>query len=82
MDGGVGEVGAVTWILLVVLGALAVAGIFFLFWWFGMPYGVPRGAQRKKALRVLDERYARGEIPKPEYERKRRELEGGPSPAR
>jgi hypothetical protein len=70
------EIGALTWFLLVLVGALLIGGLFALMWWFGMPYGNRRGLERKKGRRVLDERYARGEIPRPEYERARRELEG------
>lgn len=80
MNGGeAGEIGAISWFLLMLIGTLAVAGIAGLMWWFGMPYGVHREeSRRKKALRILDERYARGEIPQAEYEEIRRELENPP----
>jgi len=46
------EIGALTWFLLVLVGALLIGGLFGLMWWFGMPYGNRRGLQRKKAQRV------------------------------
>lgn len=83
MNGGdPAEISLLSWFLMILIGTLIIGGIFGLFWWFGMPYGVHRGAsQRRKAMRILDERYARGEIPQAEYDRQRRELETRPPPA-
>jgi putative membrane protein len=37
-----------------------------------LPFGAPRGED--EALRILKERYARGEITKEEYEQRRKDL--------
>ncbi|MDR9439772.1 MAG: SHOCT domain-containing protein [Halomonas sp.] len=59
---------------LVILGAVALLR---WLWMSGKDSGKDSGnASRKTALDILQERYARGEIERDEYERKRRDLEG------
>ncbi|MCC6611019.1 MAG: SHOCT domain-containing protein [Burkholderiales bacterium] len=53
---------------------LIIAGIVVLGKWiFDRSGGAPRG---KSALDILEERYARGEIGKEEFEQKKRDIEG------
>lgn len=75
MDGGVGFThgaggffGILFWIILIALVVLAVS------WLSGAGFG--NRERGKSALDILDERYARGEIDKLEYEQKRREITG------
>lgn len=58
---------ALFWIL-VILGAVAVLR------WFDAGSRRSTEMQRKTPLEILQERYARGEIEKDEYEQKRRDL--------
>lgn len=58
-------------------------GFMWLFWlvviiaiiWVIKVIGRPAGT-RKRALELLDDRYARGEIERDEYEQKRKDLKG------
>lgn len=67
---GFGMIGMVLWWLLIVLG------IVLLVKWLvgGGPGGVRAAGDR--ALEILKERYARGEIDKKEFEEKKRDLRG------
>ncbi|MGM0983401.1 MAG: SHOCT domain-containing protein [Pseudomonadota bacterium] len=59
---------------LVILGVIALVR---WLWMSGTGSGKDGGeAPRKTALDILQERYARGEIEREEYERKRRDIEG------
>jgi len=59
---------------LVILGVIALVR---WLWMSGTGNGKDSGkAPGKTALDILQERYARGEIERDEYERKRRDLEG------
>lgn len=80
MNGGeAGEIGLLSWFLLILFGTLIIAAVMAAMWWFGMPYGIHREVwRRRKALRLLEERYARGEIAQSEYDEIRRELESEP----
>jgi putative membrane protein len=82
MDGGMGG----GWVMMVlgfllfilVLGAV-VAGVVYLVRGFSKPTDSGSAAQSGdsgSAQRMLDERYARGEIDKDEYEERRRNLNG------
>lgn len=68
------------WLLFVVLVIAVVALAVALtrsFTGREQPPGPP-SAQRSRALEVLDERYARGEIDGAEYDERRRRIEGYP----
>lgn len=60
------------WILMILFWGLVIAGIVATIKWFS-DQSRSRG---KTALEILQERYARGEIPKDEYEQKKRDLLG------
>ena len=65
-------------LFLLVVGAV-VAGVVYLARGLSKPSGGASAAQSRdggSAQRVLDERYARGEIDKDEYEERRRSLNG------
>jgi putative membrane protein len=82
MDGGMGG----GWVMMVlgfllfilVVGAV-VAGVVYLVRGFSKPTDSGSAAQSRdsgSARRMLDERYARGEIDRDEYEERRRNLNG------
>lgn len=52
-----------------------ILGVVVLVRWFGAGNNDPRETQRKTSLEILQERYARGEIEREEYEQKRCDLE-------
>lgn len=64
-----------------------LGGIFMILWWVLVIVGIAalvkwimsasdkRGSNARRALDILDERYARGEIDQEEYEKRRRDLE-------
>ena len=65
---GFGMIGmSLFWILLIVAIVALVRGM----WGGGNP---PAGEQKRTALDILKERYARGEIGRDEFEQKRRDL--------
>ena len=53
---------------------LVIVGIFVLVKWFAGQSSSRRDAREKTALEILQERYARGEIDRDEYEQKKRDL--------
>jgi putative membrane protein len=57
---------------------LIILGIVVLVKWLAVGFGPSRGgpATESRALEVLKERYARGEIGKEEFEQKKRDLQG------
>lgn len=63
-----GAVHMLLWWVLIILGIIVLAK-----WLFG---GFPRGERdtRDRALEILRERFARGEIQKDEFEQKKRDL--------
>jgi len=65
--GWFGMVHMVLWWLLLVLGIVVLAK-----WVFGSSGG--RGATEDRALSLLRERYARGEIDKEEFDKRKRDL--------
>lgn len=64
-------------LLALLLIAIVVAVVVAVARAFGpsRPSGLPPPASRSRGLEVLDERYAKGEIPREEYLQKRRDLE-------
>lgn len=63
------------WIVMIIFWALVVAAAIALVRWFGMRDRESGDARRRTPLEILQERYARGEIERDEYEQKRRDLE-------
>jgi putative membrane protein len=76
-----GENGELVWfgpgfggIFMILWWGLIIAGIVVLVrWLMGSSRSMPPG---KNAREILDERYARGEIEREEYEQRKRDLEG------
>ena len=69
MGGGLG------WIFMALFWVIVIAGAIALVRWLGTASNGSRDTQRKTPLEILQERYARGEIGKEEYEQKRADLE-------
>ena len=66
---GFGMIGMLLWWLLIILGIVLLAK-----WLFG---GGPGGGRsQNRALEILRERYARGEIDRKEFEERKRDLGG------
>ncbi|MGE3571233.1 MAG: SHOCT domain-containing protein [Burkholderiales bacterium] len=66
-----GVVHMVLWWFLIILGIVVLAK-----WLFGGSGGSGRSAEGDRALTILRERYARGEIDKQEFDARRRDLGG------
>ncbi|MGA7800338.1 MAG: SHOCT domain-containing protein [Gammaproteobacteria bacterium] len=71
--------GGFGWIFMILVGLLLIAGIAAVVKWVffppaAHPYGSGRNGQ--SALHILEERYARGEIDKEEFEERRQYLRG------
>ena len=62
-------------IFMIVVWALVILGVVALVRWLGTGTGDRGEAERKTPVEILQERYARGEIKREEYEQKRRDLE-------
>lgn len=61
------------WIFMIFWWVLVVVAlVMFIKWLAGQPGGV--GSRGKSAMEILEERYARGEIGKKEFEEKRKDL--------
>ena len=60
------------WIFMVIFWGLIIVGVFALIRWLATPAG-DRGG--KTALDILEQRYARGELERKEYEQKRKDLQ-------
>ena len=86
---GTGMGMGIGWIGMLLFWGLVIAGIVALVRWVGAQSGARSGAQSgapqnlsseapaRTPLLILQERYARGEIERDEYEIKRRDLNGG-----
>ena len=61
-------------LFMILFWGLILVGIFALFKWVSVQPLASNGTRGKTALEILQERYARGEILKEEYEEKRRDL--------
>ncbi len=66
------------WIVMLLFWALIVGGIALLVIWLFRETapGAPAPAAPSRALDILKERYARGEITREQYEEMKREIEG------
>ena len=67
-----------SWIFMVLMWGLIIVGIVVLGKWLMTQTSVGQGPPNKTAMEILQERYARGEINREEYEQKRRDLSAGP----
>ena len=70
MSGGMG----MGWIFMVLVWGLIIAGIVVLVKWLMTQNSMGQVPPNKTAMEILQERYARGEIDRDEYEQKRRDL--------
>lgn len=62
-------------IFMLLFWGLVILGIAALIRWLMMPSSPNRGSRDKSPLEIVQERYARGEIDREEYEQKKRDLE-------
>lgn len=66
------------WIMMIsmiIFWAAIIAVIFLLIRWLAYPGGrPPTPSEKDRALQILNERYAKGEISKEEYERMKEDL--------
>ena len=60
---------------MILFWVLIIIGIIALVKWLMMISGDTRKSPAKTARQILDERYARGEIDREEFEQKKRDLE-------
>ena len=78
---GTGMGMGIGWIGMLLFWGLVIAGIVALVRWVGAQSGAPQKpsseAPARTPLLILQERYARGEIERDEYEIKQRDLSGG-----
>lgn len=76
MDGFYGGWGpGFGWVFMILFWALIILGIVAMVKWLMGLSSVSRSGSSKSARELLDERYARGEIDREEYEQKKRDLE-------
>jgi len=80
MDGmGMGNfgfgMGAFGWIFMLLILGLIIFGVFALIKWVFMRSGNTGATSKNNALKILEERYARGEIDQEEFEQKKRDIE-------
>lgn len=62
-------------IFMLLFWGLVILGIAALIRWLMMQSSPGRGSRDKTPLEIVQERYARGEIDREEYEQKKRDLE-------
>jgi len=62
-------------VFMLLFWGLVIVGIVAIVKWLARPSAGAGTSPQKSARQILDERYARGEIEREEYEQKRRDLE-------
>lgn len=62
------------WIFMLLFWGLVILGIFAILKWLATKRGSGKASSPKSALDILEERYARGEIDRDEFERMKRDL--------
>lgn len=62
------------WIFMLLFWALVILGIFAIIKWLAGEASSRGAPAQKSALQILEERYARGEIERAEFEQKKRDL--------
>jgi len=62
------------WLLMILFWVLIIAGIIVLVKWLASG-ATPGASPGKRALEILKERYARGDITRDQYEQMRRDIE-------
>jgi putative membrane protein len=78
-----GGTSALGFIVSLIFTLIILVGLGLLIWWLvvqagaGRHAGPPAQPPAGRALEILNERYARGEISKEEYEERKRQLTGG-----
>lgn len=71
---GYGMAGGFGWIFMILWWVLIVVGIVALVKWVGAPSTDAGGRSGSKALDILKERYARGDIDDQEFQKRKRDL--------
>lgn len=74
MISGYGMAGGFGWIFMVLWWVLIAVGIFALVKWIGSNSDAARPGDSSRALSILKERYARGEIDDQEFQKRKRDL--------
>ena len=62
------------WVFMLLFWALLILGIFAIIKWLAGEASNRGAPAQKNALQILEERYARGEIEREEFEQKKRDL--------
>ena len=62
------------WLFMLLIWGLIIFGVIVLIKWLFDTSTKDRGTSKKSALDILEERYARGEIDREEFEQKKRGL--------
>lgn len=64
------------WVFMILWWVLVIVGLVALMKWIGTSFGAGRSNGGGKALDILKERYARGEIDEQEFQKRKRDLTG------
>lgn len=76
MMGGYGMTGGYGfgWIFMILWAMLIIIGIVALVKWMSIPSAAEKHSGESRALNILKERYARGEIDEQEFQKKKHDL--------